>query len=213
MAPLLVKNLRHELNRMSRSRHLLSGKVAVRMAEARNRLLDEFLVAAANAGDRRAFELLVRRWHNKLVAHASRLLGDTERAKDAAQESWVEIVRGLGKLQDERAFPAWAYRIVSRRCARQIGILRRARALNEAVVAQPESLPAESEPTDQSALKRLRAAVGALPQEQRAAVALFYFEDMSVAEVAVALDVPAGTVKTRLMHARRKLRAALEGEA
>jgi DNA-directed RNA polymerase specialized sigma24 family protein len=46
----------------------------------------------------------------------------------------------------------------------------------------------------------------------RAAIALFHFEDMSVAEVAVALDVPAGTVKTRLMHARRKLRAALEGD-
>ena len=46
----------------------------------------------------------------------------------------------------------------------------------------------------------------------RAAIALFYLEDMSVAEMAVALDVPAGTVKTRLMHARRKLRAALEGD-
>jgi len=50
-------------------------------------------------------------------------------------------------------------------------------------------------------------------EEQRAAVALFHFEEMSVAEVAVALDVPVGTVKTRLMHARRKLRAVLEGDA
>ena len=48
--------------------------------------------------------------------------------------------------------------------------------------------------------------------EQRAAVALFYNEDLSVAEIAVALSVPAGTVKTRLMHARSKLRAALKGE-
>jgi DNA-directed RNA polymerase specialized sigma24 family protein len=60
-------------------------------------------------------------------------------------------------------------------------------------------------------LERLRAAVRALPPEQRAAIALFYFEGMTVAETAVALDVPAGTVKTRLMHARRKLRNALEG--
>ncbi len=60
--------------------------------------------------------------------------------------------------------------------------------------------------------ERLRAAVQALPPDQRAAIALFHFEDMSIAEVAVALDVPAGTVKTRLMHARRKLRAALEGD-
>ena len=60
--------------------------------------------------------------------------------------------------------------------------------------------------------QRLRMAVRALPPEQRAAVALFHFEEMSVAEVAVALDVPMGTVKTRLMHARRKLRAAMEGD-
>jgi DNA-directed RNA polymerase specialized sigma24 family protein len=52
----------------------------------------------------------------------------------------------------------------------------------------------------------------ALPAGQRAAIALFHIEDMSVAEVAVALDVPAGTVKTRLMNARAKLRAAFEGE-
>lgn len=61
-------------------------------------------------------------------------------------------------------------------------------------------------------MDKVRAAVRALPAGQRAAVGLFYFEEMSVAEVAVALDVPAGTVKTRLMHARRALRATLGGE-
>ena len=58
----------------------------------------------------------------------------------------------------------------------------------------------------------LRKAIRTLPPEQQAAITLFYLEEMSVAEVAVALDVPAGTVKTRLMHARRKLRAVLEGD-
>jgi RNA polymerase sigma-70 factor (ECF subfamily) len=58
----------------------------------------------------------------------------------------------------------------------------------------------------------LEKAIAGLPPEQRAAVALFYIEDFSVAEIAVALSVPLGTVKTRLMHARAKLRAALQGE-
>ena len=58
----------------------------------------------------------------------------------------------------------------------------------------------------------LQSAIRMLPAEQQAAIALFYLEEMSVAEVAVALDVPAGTVKTRLMHARRKLRGAFEGD-
>jgi RNA polymerase sigma-70 factor (ECF subfamily) len=67
--------------------------------------------------------------------------------------------------------------------------------------------------TDATATDRLRAAVRALPPEQRAAVALYYFDELSVTETAVALDVPAGTVKSRLALARRRLRVVLEGEA
>lgn len=179
------------------------------MAAVRARILDEYLVVSARAGDRRAFDLLARRWHPKLVAHAWRLTGDGEIAREAAQEGWIEIVRGLASLKDERAFPAWAYRIVSRRCAAQIRRVQSRRALSVAIAAEPDAAPSEDRDDD---LLRLRAAVRALPEGQRAAVALFHFEDMSVAETAVALDVPVGTVKTRLMHARRTLRVALEGD-
>ncbi|HEY9554894.1 RNA polymerase sigma factor [Allosphingosinicella sp.] len=180
------------------------------MALEKARILDEYLVASAKAGDRAAFALLARRWHRKLVAHAWRLTGDGEAARDAAQTGWGEIAAGLHRLRDERAFPAWAYRIVSRACAGQIGRAKRRRELADAVTGEPPV----AQPDAGAGLDadRLRAAVRALPPDQRSAVALFHFEDMSVAEVAVALHVPAGTVKTRLMHARRKLRAALEGE-
>ena len=174
-------------------------------------ILDEYLVASAKAGDRRAFQLLAARWHKKLIAHAWRLTGDPEGARDAAQEGWIEIVRGIGRLEDERAFPAWAYRIVSRRCARQIGSAVRRRQLAEAALAEPIAEDAESVGAELDH-DRLRAAIRGLSNDHRAAVALFHLEEMSVAEVAVALDVPVGTVKTRLMHARRKLRAVLEGE-
>ena len=181
------------------------------MAGDVDRSIDEYLVVSARLGDRAAFGRLAARWQKKLLVHAWRLTGDEQMAQDAVQEGWVEIVRGIGRLEDERAFPAWAYRIVSRRCARQIGRAVRRRELAEAVLAEP---PAQDLEAAGAALEheRLRAAVRALPEEQRAAVALFHFEEMSVAETAVALDVPVGTVKTRLMHARRKLRAALEGE-
>jgi RNA polymerase sigma factor (sigma-70 family) len=175
------------------------------------RILDEYLVAAARTGDRKAFGLLAERWHGKLVAHAWRLLGDQDQARDAAQAAWIEIARGLRRLQDERAFAAWAYRIVSRRCAKQIRSAVRGRELAEALSGAGEILAEDPDAAVDSG--RLRAAIAALPRDQRSAIALFYLEQMSVAEVAVALDVPMGTVKTRLMHARRKLRAALEGEA
>lgn len=182
------------------------------MNRTREQLLDEYLVASARIGDRKAFDLLARRWSRKLLAHAWRLTGDVDLAREAAQDGWIEIVRGVGRLRDERAFPAWAYQIVTRRCARQIGRVRRERTLAAAASAEPVFEAAAPESSDPGAAGRLRTALAALPQPQRAAVGLFYLEDMSVAEVAVALNVPAGTVKTRLMHARRSLRAVLEGD-
>lgn len=182
------------------------------MDRTREQLLDEYLVASARTGDRKAFDLLARRWGRKLLAHAWRLTGDVDLAREAAQDGWIEIVRGLGRLRDERAFPAWAYQIVSRRCARRIGRVRRDRDLSAAAAAEPVIEAEVPEIADAGAASRVRAALATLPQAQRAAVALFYLEDMSVAETATALNVPAGTVKTRLMHARRTLRAVLEGD-
>ena len=183
----------------------------MRAREHTGRALDQYVAASARLGNAKAFELLVRRWNGKLAAHAWRLLGDTDLAREAVQEAWVEIVRGLPTLADPAAFPAWAYRIVSRRCFRLIGGIRRDRQLGEALALEPVETGSDGA-GEQDARLRLRAAIAALPPEQGAAIALFYLEELSVAEVAVALDVPAGTVKTRLMHARRKLRSALEGE-
>jgi RNA polymerase sigma factor (sigma-70 family) len=172
------------------------------------KLVDGWLVASARVGDRRAFGTLVLRWQKKLLAHAWRLLRDDEAARDAVQDSWAEIVRGLPTLRDEGLFGPWAYRIVSRRCARAIRAMAGRRRIEEAFAAEPPPAPAETGMAE----GRLRAALAGLPAGQQAAIALYHLEDLSVAEVAVALDVPAGTVKTRLMHARRKLRAALEGD-
>lgn len=175
-------------------------------------LLNDYLVLAAKAGDRSAFDRLVARWHPKLVAHAWRLLGDSDKARDAAQEAWVEIAKGFARLSDERAFPAWAFRIVTRRCARSIAIMAQTRKLEQAILAEPQEHVEPDPVLDPSGVKALHVAINKLSPYQRATVALHYFEEMSVAEIAVALEVPAGTVKTRLMHARANLRASLEGE-
>jgi RNA polymerase sigma-70 factor (ECF subfamily) len=191
-------------------------------AETTERVPDEYLVALARLGDPNALALLAERWNRKFLAHGCRLLGDNEAARDAVQEAWAEIIRCIGRLDDPRAFPAWAYRIVSRRCTRLIGGVQRRRQLQREVADGLSTLHGDADDVrqaegtrkqeDTSDMDKLRAAIRALPPGQRAAVALFHLEEMSIAEVAVALDVPAGTVKTRLMHARRKLRAVLEGE-
>jgi RNA polymerase sigma-70 factor (ECF subfamily) len=182
------------------------------MATEADRILESYLVSCARLGERKALGLLAIRWQKKLLVHAWRLLRDEEAARDAVQEGWTEILRGLPKLRDDDAFAAWAYRIVSRRCAKHIGRLQRRRLLDAGFAAEPSESWSEAEEGAGIDVERTRTALRGLPAEQQAAVALFYLEEMSVAEVAVALDVPAGTVKTRLMHARRKLRAALGGE-
>lgn len=178
------------------------------------RIYDEFLVAAAITGDRPAFSRLVARWQPRLIRHAWRVLGDAERARDMVQEAWVEILRSLAQLDDVAAFPAWAYRIVTRRCQRSFQ--RTARELVEFDADEAESsAPLTEHDAGEFAaeLSGVVEAIGKLPAHQRAALALFYIEELSVAEIAIATDVPPGTVKTRLLHARRKVRALLEGES
>lgn len=175
-----------------------------------DRAMDAWLVVAAQSGDRRAIALLARRWHRRLVAHGWRLTGDRAMAEEAVQTAWIDIVRGITRLRDERAFPAWAYRIVTRKTAAAIGERVASRAI--AAALEEETPPPPPGPEDAADRSTLRHAVAALPPGQRAAVALHYFEGLSVAETAVALGIPAGTVKTRLMYARARLKAILEGE-
>lgn len=176
------------------------------------RIYDELLVVSAATGDRAALERLVARWQPRLLRHAWRLVNDAERARDLVQESWIEILRGLMRLDDAAAFPAWACQIVTRRCYRAFGQAQREPfEAEEAGLLHEPTQPEHASPEFGSDIGKVADAMQALPFSQRAALALFYLEGMSVAEISVALDVPPGTVKTRLMHARRKLRERLEG--
>lgn len=175
------------------------------------RALEGYLVAAARTGDRAALDQLVRLVSPRLLAHAARLLDDGEAARDVVQTAWVEIIRALPRLRAVEAFRTFALRITTRAVARQIKGLQQDRTASAALALTAEaSAPPLGDLAADAAT--LRAAIDALPPAQAATLALFYLEDLSVAEVAAALDVPQGTVKTRLMHARAALRRALTGD-
>lgn len=183
------------------------------MAQSTKRIIGKYLVTFARMGDTAAQEQLVIRYQKKFLGHAYRLTGDVEIAKDAVQDGWIDILRGLPSLQDDGAFLAWAFRIITRKCSRHIAGLQKSRVILKAVSEEPQPDHMGGEEIEQAADRGpLHEALTRLPAEHRGAVALFYLEEMSIAEVAVALDIPAGTVKSRLMNARNKLRAALEGE-
>jgi len=179
------------------------------------RSLESYFATSARLGDRDAMVRLVELRGPRLLVHATRLLGDHEEARDAVQDAWIDIFRGLRSLRDVQAFPAWATRIVTRRCA---GLIRKKQGQRALATALTREAASDGEPVAENggmeALEadQIRRAIAALPPEQSATIALFYLEDMSVADVSVAMDVPVGTVKTRLMQARTKLKHALKGE-
>ena len=167
-----------------------------------NQVFNDILVMLALEGDRQALDKLARRWWPRHYTHASRLLGNSDGAADVVQEAWSQIIAGLRKLNDVSRFPAWSYSIVSRRCydlIRRKQSDRKNETINDEQISEGEA--------DQGLKMDMEKALKQLPGEQRAALALFYIEGLKVSEIAIALEIPVGTVKTRLFHARNNLKA------
>ncbi len=176
---------------------------------SREDILDELLVLRTQGGDVASLDMLARRWHPKLLRHATHLTGEREGGADVAQEAWLAIVRGLRRLQDPARFRAWAYRIVTRKSSDWIRSRVRRRRLNDRAAAEPAAAAVTPpEPTGQ--MDRLRKAMAGLPADRQALLAMFYVEGMTVGEISEALSIPRGTVKSRLFHARNILRESLE---
>jgi len=170
---------------------------------------DAVLVAQARGGDREAFGTLVDRYADQARRVARAVLQDPDDADDAAQDGFLSALVKLDQYDSARPFGPWLMRIVAnaatdRRRRRKV---RSAVSLDEGLVAggaRPDVL-AEREVL----LGRLRTALAELPERRRIAVVLFDVKGYSHAEIAQALGIPEGTVRSEVFHARRKLRALL----
>lgn len=116
-------------------------------------------------------------------------------------------MRGLHSLRDPARFAPWSFNILRRRCAERIALDARQRRFEADVQAELATHPNAGEAVE------IKQAFDSLSIEQRLAAQLFFVEGLSLAEIAEVQDVPLGTAKTRLFHARRKLKAALTGES
>ncbi len=154
---------------------------------------------------------LVERWQPQLVRHALRLTGRHDLAADVAQESWIAVAKGLRRLDDPACFGRWVLRIVSHKSIDAIRQTQRRRKLVEQVATeapQQAAAPTGSDATDD--VSALRQAIDRLPGDERALVSMFYWDQRSLAEIAHILDIPLGTVKSRLFHVRQELKQILE---
>jgi RNA polymerase sigma-70 factor (ECF subfamily) len=149
-----------------------------------------------------------------LLRYAARVLGGSdsvEAARDVVQETWIGAIRGIRGLRDPAQFPAWIYGIATRKCADAIRSNTRRRRLGVEAAAGESSRPVENLTSEQQI--DLATAIRRLPPIHRAAIHLFYREELSVEEIASVLGIPAGTVKSRLHHARDALKRQLNAAA
>lgn len=172
-----------------------------------DRVHDELLVVLVQSGDRRAGERLAARWQPRLLRAARRILRIEDHARDAVQDAWTSIFRGVTRLNDPAAFPAWAFGILHRRCVDRIRSDVR-RAEDDADMDQ-----AVAAPSGEGGGLDIARALARLDHDHRTAAVLHLCEGLTLAEVAAAIGVPVGTAKSRIFHARRRLKAALSGDA
>ncbi len=172
------------------------------MGHERSNLEDQLLVMDAQDGHIEAMEQLVSRWQKRLWRHALRLTGNDQAAWDVTQSAWHDIIRRLRKLHDPAGFPAWAYRITT--CKSADWIKKKSKM---------QTVPAENLDTMAAAGKPelgIKELLEKLDIDKRAVLSLYYFEELSISEIALALKIPAGTVKSRLHTARNALKQLWE---
>lgn len=176
-----------------------------------NRTADELVVVRCQLGEPDAFDDLVVRWHAPLWLYIRRMSGRDQEAQDILQDVWLRVVRGIARVRDGSRLRGWLFGIARRVLMDR---LRRQYAVPPASEVDTEGLAAEADPPDREAdLEALDVALEALPLIEREVLTLFYLRDLSLVEIADALDIPVGTVKSRLFRARRMARAALQKEA
>lgn len=175
------------------------------------RTADELVVVCCQLGDRTAFEALVARWHRPVWTFVRGMLRGDERCDDLVQEVWVRVVRGLPRLQEPARFPAWLFTVARRVVTDELRVTYRQPERDDD--ADLEAEPEAGAPDDvRRLLDRLDldAALSALEAGDREAVVLFHLLDLPLTEVAEVLEVPPGTVKSRLHRARQQLRRHLD---
>jgi RNA polymerase sigma-70 factor (ECF subfamily) len=181
-----------------------------------DREVDRQLVARAQRGDKRAFELLVEKYQRKLARLLSRFIRDPAEVEDVTQEAFIKAYRALPAFRGDSAFYTWLYRIGINTAKNYLMALgRRAPTSTEVEAEEAEGL-AEGEQlrdinTPESLLlsdeiaRTVNAAIERLPEDLRTAIQMREIEAMSYEDIAKAMDCPIGTVRSRIFRAREAI--------
>lgn len=185
------------------------------MANESQAEIDQQLVERVQSGDKRAFDLLVKKYQHKIIGLVGRYVYDQHEAMDVTQEAFIKAYRALAGFRGESAFYTWLYRIAINTAKNHL-VARGRRAPTVDVdasdaqyfesatglhdVASPEAELARDQMSD--IVKRT---MDRLPEELRVALALREFDGMSYEEIAQVMDCPVGTVRSRIFRAREAI--------
>lgn len=180
---------------------------------------DQLLVERAQRGDRRAFDLLVLKYQQKILKLVMRYVRDPTEALDVSQEAFVKAYRALPGFRGESAFYTWLYRIAINSAKNYLVALQRKPVEYDLDAQDPEyaerhaQLRDEDTPEGLAMQEQLREtverAIAALPEELRTAIMLREIEGFSYEEIAAAMDCPVGTVRSRIFRAREAIDVAI----
>jgi RNA polymerase sigma-70 factor (ECF subfamily) len=179
--------------------------------ESSDRILDDLLARRCKRGDAQAWRAVVERYDKRLLYFIRRLVDDERDCWDVLQQTWLSALSSIARLGEPRALRTWLFRIARNE---SVNHLRRSGRRMEATDS-PAVESALDDSTDEEIFstetaEHVHAALGKLSLPHREVLTLHLLEDASIEEIAAVLDVPPGTVKSRLYYARLALREQLE---
>ncbi|MEG1769682.1 MAG: RNA polymerase sigma factor RpoE, partial [Comamonas sp.] len=182
------------------------------------------LVERTNAGDQRAFELLVIKYQRRIERLIARMVRDTDQVQDIAQETFIRAYRALHQFRGEAQFYTWLYRIAVNTAKKALLDMKRNPVVSESALRSQsdedetsylgQELTTDETPETVLAAQEIAQAVNdamqALPEELRQAVTLREIEGLSYEEISAAMGCPIGTVRSRIFRAREAISARVK---
>ncbi len=174
---------------------------------------DEELMIKCSKGDRKAFDILFQRYQNRLLNFIYRVVGDEHLAEDLFQETLIRVIKAAPSYKPLARFSTWLYQIALNVCKDELRKKKRRWMIDnpapesghwEAISSHPVSLEQEVEEREQ--LGVLRRAIDSLSLEHRMVLVMREYEGLSYEEIASLLDIPVGTVKSRMHYALQRVR-------
>ena len=172
----------------------------------------ELLVLRCKRGQKDALQELVGTWENKLFYYIRRMVDEEQDAWQILQDTWVKVISNIKKLRDPKKLPSWLYTI-----ARNTALSHLRKKYKRQALFEPDTNVRNLEdPANNIAFEDVRQVhfgLAKISLHHREVLTLFFLQDLSIEEIAEVLQIPPGTVKSRLHHAKRALKAILEKEA